>query len=139
MLVRIEANLQARSYHPVRVAGRAVGRFQGRELLLRGDTVVVIDRTGERAIALADIDSVWVRRDAGRDLGLLFGGTCAFFGGVLGTLIATDPDSGRASPFRAIAIGATLGGAICGATGWLLGSVIQTWRLHYARPLGSST
>jgi len=138
-LVRIESDLQADGYHPVRVASRAGGRFQGRELLLRGDTIVVIDRSSERAIAIADIDSVWVRRDAGRDLGLIFGGACAFIGGVFGGVIATGPDSGSGSPLPAIATGATFGGAICGAAGWLLGSVIQTWRLYYPPEMESST
>jgi hypothetical protein len=139
VLVRIEADMQADGYHPVRVGSRAGGRFQGHVLLLRGDTVVVVDRSSERAIALAEIDSVWVRRDAGRDLGLVFGGACAFSGGVLGGVIATGPDSGGGSPLGAIAIGAAFGGAICGAAGWLLGSVIQTWRLHYPLWLESST
>jgi hypothetical protein len=139
ILVRIEADLEADGYHPVRVASRAVGRFQGHHLLLRGDSVVVITRSGERAIALADVDSVWVRRDAGRDLALVFGGVCAVSGGALGGVIATGPDSGGGSPFPAIAIGAGFGGVICGAAGWVLGSVIQTWRLHYPLALESST
>jgi hypothetical protein len=138
VLVRVEADLQADSYHPARVASRVGGRFQGHKLLLRGDTVVVIARSSEHAIALADIDSVWVRRDAGRELGLVFGGACAISVGALGAAIATGPDSGSGSPLPAIAIGAALGGAICGAAGWLVGSVIQTWRLEYPAELESS-
>ena len=139
VLVRIEADMQADGYHPLRVTSRVGGRFQGHELLLRGDTVVVIDRTSERAIALADIDSVWVRRDAGRDMGLFLGGLCAIIGGGLGGAVASGPDSGSGSPLPGIAIGAAFGGAICGAAGWLVGSVIQTCRLHYPPEMESST
>jgi hypothetical protein len=139
ILVRIEADMQEDGYHALRGASRVAGRFQGHELLLRGDTVVVIDRSSERAIALADIDSVWVRRDAGRGLGIVFGGLCAIIGGAFGGVLATDPDSGKGSPLPAIAIGAALGGVICGGTGWLLGSLIQSWQLEYPVPLESST
>ena len=136
-LVRIEADMQADGFHPVRVASRVAGRFEGHELHLRGDTVIVIGGSSERAIALADIDSVWVRRDAARSLGFFGAAVCALAGIGLGTMIANDPDSGGGSAVPAIVFGGTLFGAICGAGGWLLGSVIRTWRLEYARPLNS--
>ena len=139
ILVRVEADMQEDGYHALRVAGRAIGRLEGHEILLRGDTVVVIDRSSERQIALADIDSVWVRRDAGRGLGIVFGGLCAIIGGAFSGVMATDPDSGKGSPIPAIAIGAGLGALICGGTGWLMGSLIQTWALEYPVPLQSST
>ena len=131
--------MQGDGYHRTRVFSRADGNFQGHELLLRGDTVVVVDFGSERAIALADIDSVLVRRDAGRTMGLVFGGLCAIIGGGLVGSIATGPDSGGGSPLPAIAFGAAVGGAICGAAGWLVGSLIQTWQLEYPVPLESST
>ena len=101
--------------------------------------MVVIDRSSERAIALADVDSVWVRRDAARGLGIVGAGACALVAIALGTFIANDPDSGGGSVVGPIVVVGTLGAAICGAAGWLLGSFIRTWRLEYARPLKSST
>jgi hypothetical protein len=139
ILVRVEADMQEDGYHRTRVVSRAAGRFQGHELLVRGDTVVVMDFGSQRAIALADIDSVWVRRDAGRTLALVFGGLCAIVGGGVAGSIATGPDSGSGSPLPAIAFAAAVGGAICGAAGWLVGSLVQTWELEYPVPLESST
>lgn len=135
VLVRIEAD----GFYSVRVASRVIGRIQGTEFLLRVDTAFVIDRGTGRAVALADIDSVWVRRDAALGLGIIGGVMGAILGGTLGGLIATDPDSGDMSPVAPILIGGTLGGAIFGAGAWLLGSFIRTWRLEYARPVNSPT
>jgi hypothetical protein len=134
-LVRLQTNVGASGFHYIRVATRAAGRFRGHDLLPRGDTVVIIDRSSERAIALADIDSVWVQRDFGRGLAIVGGAVCALIGGALGGLIAADPDSGDASVTGGILIGGTIFGAICGAGGWLVGDLIRTWRLEYARPL----
>ena len=155
VLRRILARFPADGYHPLRIASRVGGRFQGHALLVRGDTVVligrsnerqiargdtvVLDRSSERQIALADIDSVWVRRDAGRGLGMVFGGLCAIIVGGFGAVMEADPDSGNGSALPAFAIGAALGGVICGGTGWLVGSLIQTWRLEYPVPVKSRT
>jgi hypothetical protein len=106
---------------------------------VRQDTVVVIGRSSERAIALADIDSVWMRRDAARGLGLVGAGACALAAVALGTAVANDPDSGGGSVVGPVIGIGIVGGAICGAGGWLIGSVIKTWRLEYARPFESST
>jgi hypothetical protein len=134
-LIRINVN----GPQPVRFASRISGRFQGHDLLLRADTVVVVGRASERAIALADVDSVWVRRNVARGLAIVAGTICALGGAILGAALATDPDSGDASVAGAVLIGGTLAGATCAAGGWLIGDLIRAWRLEYVRPVDPST
>ncbi len=121
----------------VRLSSRATGRVQGNRLQLNGDSVVVVGERGPRALALTEVDSLWVKRNASLILGIVAAVPCAVYGGLVGAFLATDPDSnGRAGrgPVGALTGGA-VGGFACGLLGVGIGSLFKRWRLEYARPL----
>ena len=70
---------------------------------------------------------------------MAFGGLCAIALGGFGAVVEADPDSGNGSSLPAFVIGAALGGVVCWSTGWLVGALIQTWRLEYPVPVKSRT
>ncbi len=121
----------------VRLVSHRIGRVKGDRVYLRGDSLLVLSARQSRAVALEDIDSLWVQRgSAARMLGIAAAVPCAVYGGLLGAFLATDPDNlGRPGrgPAGALTVGA-LGGVICGSLGAAIGSSFKRWRLEYARP-----
>jgi hypothetical protein len=137
VLVNILAHMLPIEWRSVRIASRATGRVQGSRLYLRGDTVIVVsEEQSERAIAVADVDSVWVQRGTlALTLGLVTGVPCALYVGLVAATFASDPDSngGPAREATAAVLGGALGGVVCGAIGSGIGSLIRRWRLEFAR------
>lgn len=122
----------------VRLASRETGRLEGRSVDLRGDSVLLDNDAGVRAIATANVDSVWSRRGtAAGILGIVAAVPCALYGALVGGFIASDPDSGGKPSHGALGalIGALIAGAGCGAGGAAIGSLIPRWQLEYTRPI----
>ena len=120
----------------VRVTSAETGRVEGNRVSLRDDSVFVSTESGVLAIALADVDSVWIYRGTAAPIvGLIFALPCAFFGGAVGNFIGGDPDGNGSSGKAAVysIIGLLGGGAVCGAVGAGVGSLIERWRLEYVR------
>lgn len=141
-LYNILARIGAAGPHSLRIASRTTGRVQGSGVYLRGDTVIVVSERSERAIAIADVDSVWEQRGTANVLlGVIAAAPCALYLGAVFAFFATDPDSnGRPGAGAGAALlGGVIGGVVCGTVGAGLGSLIKRWRLDYARPLEAST
>lgn len=121
----------------VRMTSHLPGRIEGERVSLRGDSVIVVGDNGNRAVALADIDSLWVQRGtAAFAVGIVAAIPCAIFGGLVGSFIGGDPDS-NGSPNRSTIMGLlgfALGGLVCGGVGAEIGSMFERWPLAYARP-----
>jgi hypothetical protein len=125
----------------VRLASRETGRLEGHRIELRGDSLLLDTDAGVRAIATANVDSVWVRRgSAARVLGIVAAVPCAFFGAAVGASLGGGPDGGGKS---AGAIGGLMGGlitgSVCGVVGAGVGSFIRPWQLEYARLVDVTT
>ncbi len=120
----------------LRLASKATGRVETRAVYLRDDSVVIHTELGMRAIAVADVDSLWVQRGTAAALvGTIAAIPCLLFGAGLGEFLATDPD-GNGWPgggLAGVAIGGVAGGAVCGLVGAGVGSLFRLWRLEYAR------
>ena len=130
------SRISADSQRSVRVASREAGRAEGSHVSLLGDSVLLNTDSGVRAIALVNVDSIWVQHGtAAPILGIIAGVPCAVFGGLVGSL-AGGPDSsgGSGSAAVGIIIGMLGGGFVCGSIGAGIGSFIRRWRLEYARP-----
>lgn len=122
----------------VRLASRETGRLEGYRVDLRGDSVLLDTDAGMRAIATANVDSVWVQRgSAARIVGIVAALPCALYGALVGESLASDPDSGGKPSHGALGalIGGVIAGAGCGAGGAAVGSLIRRWQLEYARPI----
>jgi hypothetical protein len=136
------ARIGAQNAQSVRLATRETGRLEGYRVSLLGDSVLLNSDSGVRAIAVVNVDSVWVQRGTAALLvGFIAGLPCALFGGLVGDFIGGDPDSngsqGRATVGMLIGF---LGGAfVCGSVGAGIGSLIRRWRLEYARPAEAAT
>lgn len=121
----------------VRMTSHLSGRVEGERVSLRADSVIVVGDNGNRAVALADIDSLWVQRGtAAFAVGIVAAIPCAIFGGLVGSFIGGDPDS-NGSPNRGTVMGLlgfALGGLVCGGVGAEIGSMFERWPLAYARP-----
>ena len=134
-LQRVIASIELDSPHSVRLASRGTGRVEGDGIRVFGDSVSVDTDQGARTLAMVDVDSLWVQRGtAALTVGILAAVPCAVFGALVGTFIATDPDSnGRPGrgPLGAL-IGIVVGGVPCGLLGAGLGSLIRPWRLEFA-------
>jgi hypothetical protein len=126
---------------PIRLASRKTGRVESHGVALLGDSVLLNTDSGVLAIALANVDSVWVPRGSAALLvGLIAGLPCALFGGIVGNSIGGDPD-GPGSPGRATVLtilGFLGGGLVCGSGGAIIGSLIRYWHLEYARPANAA-
>lgn len=97
------SRIAAENRHSVRVASRETGRVEGDRVSLPGGSVYLADESGVRAIALVDVDSVWIQKGtAAAIFGLILGVPGAVFGGLVGSFIGGDPDS-NGSPGRAAA------------------------------------
>jgi hypothetical protein len=121
----------------VRLASRETGRLEGHRVDLRGDSVLLDTDAGVRAIATMKIDSVWAQRgSAARALGIVAAVPCALYGALVGSFLASDPDSGGKPSHGALGglIGGVIAGSVCGAAGAVVGSLIRRWQLEYARP-----
>jgi hypothetical protein len=119
----------------VRLSTRETGRVEGNQVSLVGDSVLFSTPNGDRAVAAANVDSIWIKGSAAPILGLIAAVPCAVYGGLVGAFIGGDPD-GNGSPGRAtigLLIGMIGGGAVCGSLGAAIGSLIPRWRLRYAR------
>lgn len=120
----------------VRVTSRETGRLEGNRVSLLGDSVFLSTRQGVHAIAIANVDSVWIQRgSAAPVLGLIAAVPCALYGGLVGAFIGGDPD-GNGSPRRAtigLLVGMIGGGVVCGSVGAAIGSLFPRWRLEYPR------
>ena len=131
-LTRISAD----SSRSVRLASRETGRLDGRRISLVGDSVLLDTYSGMRAIAVVDVDSVWVQRGTAAVLvGIIAGFPCAVFGAMIGSFIGGDPDS-KGSPGREAVltiVGFLGGGLVCGTVGAGVGSLIRRWELEYPR------
>jgi hypothetical protein len=131
------------SLQTIRVTSRETGRLEGDGVSLIDDSLFVNTWSGLRAIAVANIDSVWIYRGtAAPILGLIAAVPCALYGAAVGGFIAGDPDGGRHSAAQGILlpiIGLVAGGAVCGLVGAGVGSLIERWRLEYVRPSPGAT
>jgi hypothetical protein len=129
-LIRVSAD----SSRSVRLASHETGRLDGRRVSLVGDSVFLDTYSGMRAIAVADVDSVWVQRGTAALLvGIITGFPCAAFGAMIGGFIGGDPDS-KGSPGREALltiVGFLGGGLVCGSVGAAVGSLIRRWELEY--------
>lgn len=135
------SRISADNQRSVRLASRETGRVEGNRLSLLGDSVLLNTDSGVRAIALVNVDSLWVQHGtAAPILGIIAGVPCAVFGGLVGAL-AGGPDSSGGSGRAAagILIGMLGGGFVCGSVGAGIGSLIRRWRLEYARPAEAAT
>jgi len=131
-ITRIAADNRQR----IRVTSRATGRLEGNRVFLLDDSMFVSTESGPRALAVANVDSVWIYRGtAAPILGLIAALPCAVFGGAVGGFVGGDPDSqgssGKAALFSIIGI--LVGGVVCGSVGAGVGSLIERWRLEYVR------
>jgi hypothetical protein len=126
----------------VRLTSRESGRLEGLRVHLLGDSVLLTTESGLRAIAVSNVDSVWLQNGtAAPILGIIAGVPCAVFGGLVGSFIGGDADS-NGSPRREIVLGLVgfVGGAfVCGSVGAGIGSLIRRWKLEYARPAEAVT
>ena len=136
------ARIGVDSQRSVRLATRETGRIEGYRVSLIGDSVFLNTDPGVRAIAVVNVDSVWVQRGTAALLvGFITGLPCALFGAMVGDFIGGDPDS-QGSPGRAtvgMLLGFLGGGLVCGSVGAGIGSLIRRWRLEYARPANTAT
>jgi hypothetical protein len=135
-LHRAIANIEFDRPHAVRFASRGGGRVEGYGISVLGDSLSVDTDQGSRKLAIVDIDSLWVQRGtAALTVGILVALPCAVFGALVGSFLATDPDSGGrpGHGFLGGLIGFVIGGAPCGLVGAALGSLIRPWRLEFAR------
>lgn len=140
-LSNLVARISADSPRLVRLSSRETGRLEGDRVSLMGDSVVLNTGAGMRAIAIVKVDSVWIQTTAARIVGIIAAVPCALFGAWVGGFIGGDPD-GNPSPQREILfpiIGMLGGGAVCGAVGAGVGSLIPLWRLEYPRPSEDAT
>jgi hypothetical protein len=121
----------------VRLASRETGRLEGHRVDLRGDSVLLDTDAEVRAIATANVDSVWVRRgSAARTLGIVAAVPCALFGAAVGASLAGGPDGGgKSAGTLGGLMGGLIAGSVCGAAGAGVGSLIRGWQLEYARPV----
>ena len=106
-----------------------------------GDSMVASIQGSRWTLALADIDTVWVRRGTWALLGAATTGVpSAIYGAALGAFLATDPDS-NGKPGQGPR-GAIFGGALFGALGALpgafIGSLVTRWKVIYVRRAPSS-
>jgi hypothetical protein len=131
------ARIAADDRQTIRVTSSETGRLEGNSVSLLNDSVFVSTKSGLRAIAVANVDSVWIYRGtAAPILGLVAAVPCALYGAAVGGFIAGDPDGGRHSAAQGILfpiIGLVAGGAVCGLVGAGVGSLIERWRLEYVR------
>lgn len=137
-ITRIAADNRQR----VRVTSRETGRLEGNRVSLTGDSVFVSTDSGVRAIAVVEVDSLWIYRGTAAPIvGLIAAIPCAAFGGAVGGFVGGDPDSQGSSAKAALfsIIGILAGGAVCGSVGAGVGSLIERWRLEYVRPLRGAT
>jgi hypothetical protein len=135
------SRLAADSRQKIRVTSRGTVRLEGNRVSLLGDSMFVSTDSGLRAIAVANIDSLWSSRGtAALTVGLIAALPCALYGAAVGGFIGGDPDgqgsSGKAALYSII--GLLGGGAVCGSVGAGVGSLIERWRLEYARPSPAS-
>jgi hypothetical protein len=140
-LSTIVARISADSARLVRLSSRETGRIEGDRFTLLADSVSLKTASGIRAIAIANVDSLWVRGTATRLFGIIAAVPCALFGAMVGGFIGGDPD-GQPSPGRELLfpiVGLLGGGAICGTVGAGVGSLIGRWRLEYPQPSEDST
>ena len=128
------ARVNADQPRAVRLSSRVTGRVEGDRISLVGDSVFLHTGSEVHAMALSDVDSMWIQRgSAAPILGLIAAVPCAVFGGLVGSFIGGDPDS-NGSPRRAtglLLIGMLGGGALCGSVGAGIGSLIRRWQLEY--------
>lgn len=133
-LLNTLTRISADSSRSVRLASRETGRLDGPRVYLVGDSVRLDTYSAMRAIAVVDIDSVWVQRGTAAVLvGIIVGIPCAAFGAMIGGFIGGDPDS-RGSPGREAVLtilGFLGGGLVCGSVGAGVGSLIRRWELEY--------
>ena len=124
------------------MTNRETGRLQGNMVSLLGDSISVSTESGPHAVAVGSVDSVWIYRGtAAPILGLIAALPCALYGGAVGAFLGSDPD-GQPSSAKAVLypiIGILAGGALCGTVGAGIGSLIERWRLEFARPSPSAT
>ena len=120
----------------VRITSPETGRLEGNGVSLLDDSMFVNTESGLRAIAVANVDSLWIYRGTAAPLlGLIAAIPCALYGAAAGGFIGTDPD-GQPSSAKGIVfpiIGLVAGGAVCGLVGAGVGSLIERWRLEYVR------
>ena len=140
-LSSLVARISADNPRLVRLSSRETGRLEGDRVSFLGDSVLLNTGAGMRAIAMANVDSVWIQTTAARIVGIIAAVPCALFGALVGGFIGGDPD-GNPSPLREILfpiIGMLGGGAVCGSVGAGVGSLIPLWRLEYPRPSEDAT
>lgn len=119
----------------VRLASRETGRLEGYRVSLVGDSVLLSTNSGVRAIAVGNVDSVWVQRGtAALMVGLITGLPCALYGGLVGAFFGGGPNNNSGRATAGLIVGFLGGGLLCGTVGAGLGSLIRRWRLEYARP-----
>jgi len=137
----IFARVSADSARLVRLSSRETGRLEGNHLSQLGDSVYLNTDSGVRAIATANVDSLWTQGTAARLVGIIAAVPCALFGAMVGGFVGGDPDGGG-SPRREMLfsiIGLLGGGAVCGSVGAAIGSLIWRWQLEYPAPPEDAT
>jgi hypothetical protein len=140
-LRNIAARISADSARLVRLSSGETGRVEGDRFTLLADSVFLNTGSGVRAIALANVDSLWVRGTAAHLAGIIAAIPCALFGAMVGGFVGGDPDS-QGSDRRGLLfsiIGLLGGGAVCGTVGAGVGSLIGRWQLEYPRPSDDAT
>jgi hypothetical protein len=136
LLYHVLAQIGEDNPHTFRILNHEGILVQGRGVHLMGDSVVMVSHQKEFAIAVVDVDSLWMQRGtAALALGVLSAVPCALFLGWAAYTLATGPDGNpRSGPVAALSGGA-IGGIVCGGVGAVIGSFIRVWRLEYARPV----
>ena len=133
-LSHLISRLGSDTQRSMRLSTHQAGRLEADSLFLLGDSVILYTVMGERAIAVTNVDSVWVQRGtAAPIIGIIAAVPCAVFGAMVGGFLGGDPDSnGSETKSVLYSIIGFAGGAIaCGSLGAGVGSFFRRWQLEY--------
>lgn len=127
---RIAAVARLAQGSTIRLKGPGVGVIDVKLRSPAGDTITVGRWLPERRVALAGVDSIWVRHD-GTGTGALFGAVVgALFFGHLGSQLAGMCDSANCTNHGFI-VGGAFGIMIGGSIGAIVGSMQHDYELIY--------